>query len=70
MCLLKQSFEKSSGITPYFEEREAFLFEYGFLTYQNNHWEESHRVLSAYLQTFPKGAYVEDAWKLFFVLLF
>ncbi len=48
-----------------FDDQENLIYEYSFLTHENEKWNESYKTLSAYLNQFPESIRIDSAWKLF-----
>ena len=48
-----------------FSQKEGLLFEYAYITHQNEMYGESRETLSTYLTSFPESDRVGSAWKLF-----
>ena len=48
-----------------FDDQENLIYEYSYLTHENEKWNESYKTLSVYLSQFPESVRVDSAWKLF-----
>ncbi|MEM7174950.1 MAG: hypothetical protein AAF443_03340 [Chlamydiota bacterium] len=65
LALAEEKLRQIKDDYPAFEDQESFLFEYGFLAYQNERWADSHHAFKTYLAQFPEGSRLEASWKLF-----
>lgn len=50
---------------PNFFSQESFLFEYGFLAYQNKRFEESYEAFKSFITDYPDSSRIDAAHKLF-----
>ena len=51
LSLAEKKLRQIKDSYPTFEDQESFLFEYGFLAYQSERWEDSHHAFKTYLST-------------------